>query len=147
MKKLFALIALACVAAIASAKPSYKEARDMYDHMSKTRYATGMWHKKSMQESLAAKKEAQELTIKAEKLFGSSQRSEMRSCVEASYARQSYVSQLHDNWLIVNGRVKLSENGQSDIFPAMFNAFTFGEKMTNCYEAVEALDPANKPKK
>jgi hypothetical protein len=147
MKKSFALTVLACAAAIASAKPSYKDARDMYDHMSKTRYATGVWHKKSMQESLAAKKEAQEFTVKAEKLFGASQVSETRTCLEAAYARQAYVSQLHDNWLIVNGRIKLSENGQTDIFPAMFNAFAFGEKMANCYEAVESLDLANKPKK
>jgi hypothetical protein len=141
MKKLLALALAACLAATAAAKPNYNEARILYDHMNKVRSGTNLWDKKTLQESIKAVQEASVVVDKAEKLYGAAPSSQ---CTQAAIMRREYVNALHQIHLAFSGRGKATD---FQMYAGLYNAAAFGEKMANCYDEVEALDPANKPRK
>jgi hypothetical protein len=137
LKRLAILLVLSLLGFAASAqaqkKPSYADARKLYEEIDKSLSATGLWYKKPLQERIRGRQSASALIERAEKLMGPSSR-----CREAAIFMHDYLGSLNDFALVVEGRRQISN--PHELFAPMFNAVVFGEKKVACYEEVEALD-------
>ena len=132
----FFLLTAAALAlpALAAAKPSYQQARAIYDQLKQPVFDTGVFYKKTFNERVAYVGAAKALRDKVEKLFGIPS-----SCFSAASGRYEYATKLHDFANRLEGRV----NSQLDwmtVTEPMRSAFAYGEATAACYDDVEALE-------
>lgn len=139
------ILMLLAAAAIGSApafaqpkKPSYKEARAIYDQLKQPLFDTGMFYKKPFQERVAYVKSALALRDRIEKMFGGTSQ-----CFSAANMRSEYVSHLHDFANRLEGRITTPLDWMAITNP-MYMAFSYGESTAACYEDVEALEKSSK---
>lgn len=115
-------------------KPTYQQARALYDQLKQPISDTGLFHKKSFKERVAYMDSAKALRDKAEKMFGVPS-----SCFSAASLRYEYTAKLHDYANRFEGRV----NGPLDwlgVTDPMYLAFGYGESTAACYNDVEVLE-------
>lgn len=120
--------------ATAAAKPTYQQARAIYDQLKQPFFDTGMFHKKAFKERLVYIDTAKAFRDKTEKMFGVPS-----SCFSAASMRFEYVTALHEFANRLEGRI----NSQLDwmgVTNPMYTAFVYGESTAACYNDVEALD-------
>ncbi|MDP9990907.1 hypothetical protein J2W28_002077 [Variovorax boronicumulans] len=144
MKTITLALALLGMTGFAAAQkpPSYKEARALYDQLGKPVAASGVWWKKPLPERQQALRDADALAKRADALFGSTT-SRFASCRSAVLAMRTFIGDLNDLALVVEGRNEIKH--AVALFSPSFNAVDFGEKKAACYEEVESLDaPAAK---
>lgn len=134
MNRFFLLIIATFIAGSAHAKPSYKDARALYDQIKKPVYDTGLFFKKPFQERVAYLKAAVVLRDRAEKMFGVPSQ-----CFNAASMRSEYVSHLHDFANRLEGRISTPMDWMAVTNP-MYTAFSYGESTAACYDHVEALE-------
>ena len=128
--------ALTFAGAAGAAMPTYRDARKVYDEIESLQYQTGLWYKKSLAERRAAVDQVTSLQARTERMWpGRSQ------CKEAAAFAADYVVNLNSFALILQGS---RQPQPSDLYAALFNAVTFGEKRASCYDEVEALDQVKK---
>lgn len=115
-------------------KPSYREARAIYDQLKQPFFDTGMFHKKPFKERLSYMNSAKALRDKAEKMFGIPS-----NCFSAASGRYEYITHLHDFANRLEGRINTPMEWQGVTGP-MYAAFSYGESTAGCYSDVEELD-------
>lgn len=128
------LIFIFLLPGVAAAKPTYQQARAVYDQLKQPFFDTGVFNKKTFKERLTYMESAKSLRDKAEKMFGVPS-----SCFSAASMRYEYITALHDFANRLEGRI----NSQLDwmgVTNPMYSAFVFGESTAACYNDVEELD-------
>lgn len=124
--------------AAAQTKPSYADARQVYDGIDKIQYATALWYKKPLQERLRLKREVNALADRAKQLFPD----HASQCRAAAVFAASYVGALNDFALVAEGKRQFHE--AHELYAPMHHAVSLGEKKAWCYQELEALDPKAK---
>lgn len=132
--RFFVLTVAVLLAPAAIGKPSYQQARGIYDQIKQPFFDTGLFYKKSLKERQVYIDSAKVLRDKAEKMFGVPS-----NCSSAASMRFQYVLALHDFASRQTGLVtgQLDWKGVTD---PMYFAFIYGESTSACYNDVEALD-------
>lgn len=139
MKKLIIALSLVLVYGLPWAAPgkiSYEKASALYDQLKQPFYDTGLFYKKSFQERSQYMRAGKALEKQFE-VFGTGSK-----CLGAAIMRNEYIQAMHNYANVLEGRVKLAQWG--DLTNPMYNAFTYGEQVANCYSDVEALDTKRK---
>lgn len=135
MKKLIISLSLVLVYGLPQAAPgkiSYEKASALYAQLKQPMYDTGMFHKKSFQERSQYMRAGEALEKQFE-VFGNGSH-----CLGAAIMRNDYIRAMHNYANVLEGRAKLVQWG--DLTNPMYNAFSYGEQVANCYIDVEALD-------
>lgn len=146
MKKILTLLLAATLATSALAKkPSYTEARRLYNEMERYQSITGLWHTKSAVERIALAKKAAVLGDQVKKLWaeeGSQMWPVGGSCTSAATFLSVYVSNLNTWARFYSDGASMPNSAYPNTLAS--NAYYWGRHMANCYNDVEALDPRNK---
>lgn len=136
---LVALFAAAAIApAVAQGKPTYEQARRLTNAMRAVVAETGVWSKKPLPARIEAARAAKALVDETEKLLGSDPSGPFGQCRAAAIGMQTYVLNLNDLALLLEGRRQL--NASVDLVMPQFFAFQFGEAYSACRDQIEALD-------
>jgi hypothetical protein len=139
IRALATLVLLAALAPSAQAKPTYQQARAIYDVMGKTIDDAGIWYNKDRATRTALARDASSLVKKSEQVFGND--SSFRQCLRAVVLHQEYVS--HLNALADTVQGVTSSPSPTALFSAYPNAARFGDARAWCYSEMESL---NSPK-
>lgn len=137
MKK-YLFAAILCLPLVAMAKPTYQQARAIYDAMGKTIDQSGIWNQKDRQTRIALARDAAALIKKSESIFGSDVlASPYRSCLKAAMGHQQFVSNLNDLADAVQGITPITDPFK--LFGPLPDATRFGEARAWCYSEIETL--------
>lgn len=123
---------------VAAAKPTYQQARSIYDAMGNTIDQSGIWYQKDRQTRIGVARDAAALVKKAEAVFGSDVlASPYRSCLRAAIGHQSFVTYLNDLADAVQGITKITDSHK--LFGPLPDAARFGDARAWCYSEIETL--------
>lgn len=124
--------------AAAAAKPTYQQARAIYDMMGKTIDEAGIWYKKDRPARIALAREAGNLIKKSEQVFGADLlTSPYKQCLRATRFHQEYISHLNALADTVQG---LSNSPDLfSLFSSFPNAARFGDARAWCFNEIEQL--------
>ena len=120
--------------ATVAAKPTYQQARAIYDAMGKTIDESGIWYEKGRPARIALAREAVTLIKKSEKVFGTALDSPYRQCLRAAIFHQEYISHLNVLADTVQGLISAP-----DPFNLFSNAARFGDARAWCFNEIEPL--------
>jgi|GEM_PF-5190982 len=134
----FLLIVILALPGMAAAKPTYQQARAIYDAMGKTIDQSGIWYQKDRQTRIGLARDAAALVKKAEAVFGSDVlTSPYRSCLRAAIGHQSFVTYLNDLADAVQGITNISDSHK--LFGPLPDTARFGDARAWCYSEIETL--------
>lgn len=140
MNTKYTLVAASLLIAIATSanaqKPTYDEARRLYNQFDKTLSAVGLWGKKQQPERVQALQNAMQLRARLTKIMGN-----FSQCANASAAHVEFISNIN--------AIGSAAEGGSQVTPfqlmmTMAMAERFGNSRNACYDEVEALDTPKK---
>lgn len=129
--------AVVLLPATAAAKPTYQQARAIYDAMGKTIDEAGLWYKKDSPARITLAREAGTLIKKSEQVFGTGLDSPYRQCVRAATLHQEYISHLNVLADTVQGLTNAPD--PVNLFSSFPNAARFGDARAWCFNEIESL--------
>jgi hypothetical protein len=122
----------------AIARPTYKQARAIYDAMGNTIDQSGVWFQKDRETRIGLARDAAALVKQAEAVFGSDVlASPYRSCLKAALGHRSFVTNLNDLADAVQGITKITDSYK--LFAPLPAATRFGDTRAWCFSEIESL--------
>ena len=134
----FTVFCMICNSTQVIAKPTYNQARAIYNAMGKTIDESGIWYQKNTDERVKLAKAASALILQAEKAFGDDPLiSPYRQCLIAVTSHQQLVLNLNELAEVTQGVRKLSN--PSGIFMPLQSSVRFGDARAWCFSEIETL--------
>ena len=118
----------------AQSKPSYAQARAFYDEMDKTVMQTGVWHQRTPEQRMQAKRASVALSKRADTLFGVD--GPGKQCAMAATWHNDYVGNLNRIVGIMQGDSTTAQQ----LLAMQRTAADLGQTRAWCREYIETLD-------